>query len=362
MFETDINFEEVDGRRVIAFPPHISIYFAGDEINDLTTYLLLKSLENEDFELLGKVLHTLGEEHTALRPFVDELRLVGQGRAGSSANRVSNELWGTTPHRQKPPFEISFVTSIFKGADFFRGFLENIAASAIECNAEVILVDAASPDNEKEVFAAFIEEYPGLETRFRYISLEDDPGLYNCWKLAIEQSSTEFISNANLDDRRSPFQTTILLDAIRNNPEVSGAATAMRATKTRNAAWYSMTDNDYWFADEESDKIEFESLYLRNERNEIYSRNIMHCMPVWKKSLHQEYGFFNEDRYGTSADWAFWLECCKAGKKFRFLPETLSMYLVSDTSHNRANDLKGEKELAIIKDYFDSDQRVFIQQ
>jgi len=362
LFETDINFAEVDGRRVIAFPPHISIYFADDQSGDLTTYLLLKSLESEDFELVQKVLRTLGEKHPALRPYADELRLAGQDREGSATNRIVNELWGTPPAGPKAPYEITFITSMFKGAGFFRGFLENIAAAAIECNGEVILVDAASPENENEIFTRFIEEYPGLKNRFRYISLEDDPGLYNCWKLAIEHSSSEFVSNANLDDRRSPFQATALLEVLRSNPELNGAATAVRATQAINASWYSLTDNEHWFADEDSDRIDFESLYLRNDNNQICSKNMLHCMPVWKTLLHRKYGFFNEERYGTSADWAFWLKCTKNGEQFRLLPAILSMYFINQSSHNRIHDVKGRKELTIIKDFLSNEQHSFTQQ
>jgi len=362
LFETDINFVELDGQRAISFTPHMSIYFAENEADDLTTYLLLKMLKNEEFDLIARVISVLGQGRGALQPYIDEIAVARSRRGNFSAPQLLNELWGSGLQQKKTAFEITFITSIFRGADFFKGFLENIAASAIECNAEVILVDAASPDNEREIFSSFIAEYPGLENRFKYIPLEDDPGLYNCWKLAIERSSSSLISNANLDDRRSPYHTAALLNLIRNKSELSGAATAIRAMKAKNSGWYSVTDNDYWFTDESSNAIEFKSLFSANENEEVYSRNMMHCMPVWKKSLHEEYGYFNEDRYGTSADWAFWLECTKGGEVFELLPAILSMYFISETSHNRANDVEGEKELVIIRDYFDIDQKDFIQQ
>ena len=69
-----------------------------------------------------------------------------------------------------------------------------------------------------------------------------------------------------------------------------------------------------------------------------------------------------EQRYGTSADWAFWLECTKNGEAFELVPLTLSMYFFNDASHNRVNDVAGEKELRIINDYIDSEQKNFIQQ
>jgi len=362
LFDTDIRFDEVDGDRIIVFTPHASIYFEDHVSNDLHTYLLSKVLKQDQFEQVQTIISTLSEDYGTLQPIAEEFAIASQRHKDHSVLRLRNELWNSKASRKNVPFELTFITSIYKGVMFFRDFLENIAAAAIECNAEVILVDAASPENEKEIFASFIEEYPGLERRFRYISLEDDPGLYNCWKLAIRESSTEFVGNANLDDRRSPYQAAALLDAIKSTPGASGAASAIRATSTPNPTWYGLTDNDYWFCDENSDVIEFDSLYFRTENNEVCSRNMMHCMPIWHRSLHQRHGFFDEERYGTSADWAFWLECAQKGEKFKLLPDVLSLYFKSDSSHNRIHDSEGEKELRIIKDYFDIERQHFIQQ
>lgn len=77
----------------------------------------------------------------------------------------------------------------------------------------------------------------------------------------------------------------------------------------------------------------------------------MHCMPVWRKSLHERYGYFDEKTYGTSADWAFWLKCSKAGERFLFDDGAFGRYFLNPDSHNRRNDPDGRKELQIIKDY-----------
>ncbi len=41
---------------------------------------------------------------------------------------------------------------------------------------------------------------------------------------------------------------------------------------------------------------------------------IAHCMPMWNRRLHEQLGPIREDLYGSSADWAFWLECLKINK------------------------------------------------
>lgn len=124
---------------------------------------------------------------------------------------------------------------------------------------------------------------------------------------------------------------------------MSGAASAMRATTARNTSWYTITENQYWFNYGYNEVIDFSSLYLTDEQGHVKSQNIMHCMPIWDKSLHDKYGYFNEDKYGTSADWAFWLECTKNGEQFCLVPKILSQYYINDQSHNSGETDTDEK-------------------
>jgi len=55
--------------------------------------------------------------------------------------------------------------------------------------------------------------------------------------------------------------------------------------------------------------------------------------PMWRSSLHDRYGFFNE-KYRVAGDYDFWLRlalCCN----FKHISEYLGLYLVSTTSAER---------------------------
>jgi len=58
-------------------------------------------------------------------------------------------------------------------------------------------------------------------------------------------------------------------------------------------------------------------------------------MPVWHRSLHDTYGWFDEARYGTYADWAFWLNVLRNSQFGWINPNPLGFYFVNPTSHNR---------------------------
>ncbi|WP_426415784.1 glycosyltransferase family 2 protein [Aestuariirhabdus sp. LZHN29] len=342
MYEFDGNFGlDYDPAYVVDYLPHL---------NDIDTYGLLLALNCEQLELLNSSLSNETFAHY-FKPFIADLEVLNKQKNSQQENHTIAE---------KPA--ITFITSVFKGEEFMHGYLENISVAAHECNGEVIIVDANSPQNEQAIFHAFIKEHPEYEAYFTYYRLEKDPGLYNCWQYAIERAKAQYVSNANLDDRRSPFQAKALLDKLLAAPSKRGAAAAIRATTARNTSWYTTTVNQYWFTHGYDENIEFSSLYLTDEKGHVKSQNIMHCMPIWDKSLHTKYGYFDEDKYGTSADWAFWLECTKHGEHFILYPRVLSQYYINQQSHNRVNDPAGIKESKIVFDYLQVNQTVFEQQ
>jgi hypothetical protein len=325
--------------------------FLDADMEDYEIYTFLKNTKTELLDRTKQQLERLGEPNFS--PHIQDL-----DRYISSSSSLE-ELFSFYNKNQP---DITYITSIFKGELFMRGFLSNIAAASVESNGHVILLDANSPQNEKDIFDKFINDFPELETYFTYLSLDKDPGLYNCWKLGIEEARSMYVSNANLDDRRSPFHSKYLVAELQANRQYRGAASGMRANTAKNVAYYSVCDDQYWFTEGYEKTITFDSLYFKSEDNLIMSHNIMHCMPVWDKSLHQQYGFFDEERYGTSADWAFWLKCTKAGELFLLNTKVLSQYFINETSHNRVNDSDGQMENLIVADLIGVVQESFKQQ
>jgi len=85
-------------------------------------------------------------------------------------------------------------------------------------------------------------------------------------------------------------------------------------------------------------------------------------MPLWKKDLHNKYGYFEESNYGTSADWEFWLRCSSQREKLGIVGLPLGLYYLNPNSHNRKNDADGFLELRIINKYFSLNQEKAIKQ
>jgi hypothetical protein len=48
-------------------------------------------------------------------------------------------------------------------------------------------------------------------------------------------------------------------------------------------------------------------------------------MPLWKKQLHDRFGYFDES-YKTAADGDFWLRCCVGGSNIKMVNHPVGLY------------------------------------
>jgi hypothetical protein len=182
-----------------------------------------------------------------------------------------------TPRKSVP--KISLLTSLYNGDKHIEGFLANVVSQTVFEDCELIIIDANSPGNEKEIIDSYMQKHSNII----YKRLDHDPGIYGCWNLALEMASGEFVSNANVDDRRSLQQLEIFANELVNNPDID---------------------------------LIYSDCLVTHQPNETYSRNssggevypitdftpenmikcLPGCMPLWRKSMHDGIGVFN-DKY-----------------------------------------------------------------
>ena len=260
----------------------------------------------------------------------------------------------------KPRF--SLISSLFRAKNYLPRLLENYEAIASLGTCELVIVDVNRDSADREIVESFIECSNYGDT-VQYIQLQDDPGIYGCWMKAISMARSPLISNFNADDRRSAVHPHLLADYHDRHREVDVCFTALKPVRVANLSWYQHSDSESWF-DWYQNGHTFTLGDFIVERDGIYcSQNIAHCMPMWRKSLHEELGPIREDLYGTSADWGFWLECLKNNKTLSLASDMpLGLYYVNPTSHNRTNDTLGSLENKILFDYYGIRQENFLQQ
>lgn len=247
--------------------------------------------------------------------------------------------------------KVSIITSIYNGDEYISQFLSTITTQTYFSKCELILIDANSPQNEKDTIAKYIKKFPNII----YRRLESDPGIYECWNIAIRMAKGEYITNANLDDIRLPVHIEKCVDILENNASADVVSTSVFIISEKEKFKVSkLSTYDVWF--EHIPDVYF-SRHLFEKTGEmgtdIKSRNIPHCCPVWRKNIHDKLGYFNEEKYKYAADWEFWLRAATNNCGFRHIKSPLAVYRIVESSHNRRfRKLYENISKMIVKEYY----------
>jgi hypothetical protein len=251
-----------------------------------------------------------------------------------------------------PSYGCTLITSVFRSDPFLQGFVRNSTALVgyARLMEHIFLVSALS-DIEIDVVETLLAAKPNVLVLWH----RNDPGLYECWNIGIRLARTEYVSNANVDDLRDPRQVMTLLRHLETRPHVAVAATALVPFQAYPSDGVLPPVTEAWYADQ-AGRFEFLDLarLVDPASPRLDPHNIPHCMPIWRKTLHDRYGWFDESRFGTYADWAFWLKVLEDGGTGWLEPEALSFYFVNPASHNRRGDDLEVKHRAVEADFLGS--------
>ena len=204
--------------------------------------------------------------------------------------------------------KVSLITSLYKAESFLMGFLEDITNQTIFNECELILINANSPDNEKEIVTPYLKEHDNIV----YEELEEDPGVYAVWNIGVRMSKAPLLTNANVDDRRDPSYLEKHKKILEENPEIDLAyANVLMTCEPNETMERNTTISTYEFP-------EYSFLNL-------IKYNMPHCCPMWRKTLHDRFGYFREDMV-SAADFDMWLRAASQGSECKKINETLSLY------------------------------------
>ena len=94
--------------------------------------------------------------------------------------------------------------------------MDNLIEQTIFKDIEFIFLNCDSPENEEQYILPLIQEYSNIQ----YFKLNNDPGLYAGWNIAIKKCSSSIIGNWNIDDRKNKEGLEILLYQFDKDPEL----------------------------------------------------------------------------------------------------------------------------------------------
>jgi glycosyltransferase involved in cell wall biosynthesis len=242
---------------------------------------------------------------------------------------------------------LTIITSLFKGDEYIDGFLENTSNQIGFENFELIILNCNSPGNEESKILSYCEKLPNIV----YKKLEKDPGLYGAWNLGIEMSKGRYLTNANLDDRKSYAYYLLMLDWMMSNNYDVGASLFWTCSNLPEHGFEE--DALIWYKDFSAFPSFFDFFKSDKSWTQIQDQCIVGPMPIWKKSVHNLYGKFEEFNYGPSADYAMWLKLMRNGCSFGLYRVPLVYYLKLANSYARRVDTSALQNIMLKETFID---------
>lgn len=209
-----------------------------------------------------------------------------------------------------PTDKVTIITSVFNAGDMLKPFLYNMDEQTVRHKCMHVLV-CCNPEwgDDEDTCYEMEEKFP---SQYKFFYLEKDPGIYGAWNYAIEQSYSEYITNANVDDRLHPECIEKHINYLDEHQDIDLAYCKNLCTFKPNDEIFTRETRNVYPTSKFKPK-----LMLRG--------NLPHNHPVWRRSLHDRFGMFDTN-LKSAADWEMWLRCVAGGSKFALIPEYLGLY------------------------------------
>jgi glycosyltransferase involved in cell wall biosynthesis len=232
------------------------------------------------------------------------------------------------PFTHSGRFDVTAIASLYKEGPFIERFLDNIVDQTIFDRSELIIIDACSPDRAAGVIAKYVERYPNIV----YQRTNRRIGIYKAWNIAAKMARGAYLTSTNVDDLRAPDSFEL-------------QAAALDRHKFTDVIYqdflYSL---DPKLSFEEIESFCFKSSLPIVTPHNMLQFNSPHNAPMWRKSLHDELGFFDAN-FNSAADWEFWLRCLLNGKQFFKLNRPHVAYYYNPEGLSTRRDVRTAEEI-----------------
>lgn len=236
------------------------------------------------------------------------------------------------PTQKVYKYALSAIVSTYNAERLIRGCLESLERQTIADRLEIIVIDAASQEDERSIVKEFQQRYDNI----RYYRLDTRETVYQAWNRGIRLARGKYITNANTDDRLRKDALERLVSALEENSEMALAYGNCLVTETENERFELCTPIGTYRMPDFS-------------RNNLLNECIVGPQPVWRKALHDELGYFDE-QYRCGADYEFWL---RISERYNLLHvrDCLGLYMVNKNGVSIKGDQPRREMVAIQESY-----------
>ncbi|MEN6306411.1 MAG: FkbM family methyltransferase [Anaerohalosphaeraceae bacterium] len=214
---------------------------------------------------------------------------------------------------------VSAIVSTYNSEAFIRGCLQDLVEQTLyqKGRLEIVVVNSGSQQNEEAVVKEYQSRYPHIQ----YIKTHERETIYAAWNRGIRAAGGRYITNANTDDRHSPQMLEKLAAVLESCPNIAYVYSQFYVTSTPHQTWQTKTPAcvSTWVPE-----------YLRET---LLDRYYCGPQPMWRRSLHDEYGYFDE-RFKVCGDYEFVLRISQTHDLIR-IAEPLGLYYKNPDSLER---------------------------
>jgi predicted O-linked N-acetylglucosamine transferase (SPINDLY family)/glycosyltransferase involved in cell wall biosynthesis/predicted SAM-dependent methyltransferase len=247
------------------------------------------------------------------------------------ANIISFVLLETA---QKTSIKVSAIVSVYNAEKFIQGCLEDLINQTLyqKGQLEIIVIDSNSPQKEGAIVQTFQAKYPHII----YERTAERETLYDAWNRAISKAKGVYITNANADDRHRPDALEIMANYLDKKSDIVLVYGDQLITNIANDNWATTNADKRWNWPEFS-------------YSELERRCIIGSQPLWRKSIHEKYGYFRGE-FACAGDYEFWLRIGKTEKISR-IPEILGLHYYNQQGLENSSSRSDQETLKIWDEY-----------
>ena len=246
---------------------------------------------------------------------------------------------------EQPSPEMAVIVSLYKSDKFLLKFIQNLERQTSLGRSEICVISVKPTLFEMTHLKAFAKRHSNVILEFH----EDRIPIYVAWNHAIGLTTAPIITNANVDDIRSPKSLEIQIDAFKRYPWADVIYQDVIVSYDSDATWDELVS----LGAETHFPHVFHGALLAGS-------NYPHNAPAWKRSLHEAVGLFNES-YLSAADGEFWLRCSAVGKKFFKINAVHNSYYLNPEGLSSSNNAVGPTEHAKILEDFSTQNDIWMK-
>lgn len=224
------------------------------------------------------------------------------------------------------------LSSLYRSIDHLDAYLGNLAEQTAFAECDVCIVSVDPVDAECELIGAFADTFANVHVQYS----DERIGIYEAWNTAASMSDAPYLTNANADDLRSRRSLEVQIAGLDQNPDADVVFQDIYLTLDPSMNWEQIVAMGL--------RTDFPDATVSTLLSGL---NVPHCGPMWRRSLHDELGGFDEG-FESAADWEFWIRCAAAGKTFLKLDEPSVAYFVNSDGMSRRTDGPGYTEPALV--------------